>query len=149
MKDSRLLGIQDTLELFTGRQYFENTFISGYTDFVFGTNNTTYFKNCTIHVIDTVKDDQGTAGYITAFKGSNKGESDAITYGAIFDGCKFTADEGVTEGCTAIGRPWGAYAAVAVINSELGGHISVKGFTGAKNERYVSMNAKRRLYLLV
>ena len=142
MKNSKLLGVQDTLELFTGRQYFENVFISGYTDFVFGTNNTTYFKNCTIHVIDTVKDDQGTAGYITAFKGSNKGESDAIVYGAIFDGCKFTADEGVTLGCTAIGRPWGAYAAVAVINSELGGHISVNGFTGNKNERYVSMNAK-------
>ena len=142
MKNSKLLGIQDTLELFTGRQYFENVFISGYTDFVFGTNNTTYFKNCTIHVIDTVKDDQGTAGYITAFKGSNKGADDAIVYGAIFDNCKFTADEGVTPGCTAIGRPWGAYAAVAVINSELGGHISVAGFTGGKNERYVSMNAK-------
>lgn len=142
MKNSRLLGIQDTLELFTGRQYFENVFISGYTDFVFGTNNTTYFKNCTIHVIDTEKDDKGTAGYITAFKGSNKGESDAITYGAIFDGCKFTADEGLTPGCTAIGRPWGVYAAVAVINSELGGHISVNGFTGGKNERYVSMTAK-------
>ena len=147
MKDSSLLGIQDTLELFTGRQYFENVFISGYTDFIFGTNNTTYFKNCTIHVIDTVKDDQGTAGYITAFKGSNKGEGDAIVYGAIFDGCKFTADEGVggtaeKPAKTAIGRPWGAYAAVAVINSELGGHISVNGFTGGKNERYVSMNAK-------
>ena len=142
MKNSRLLGIQDTLELFTGRQYFENTFISGYTDFIFGTNNTTYFKNCTIHVIDTEKDDKGTAGYITAFKGSNKGESDAITYGAIFDGCKFTADEGVTEGCTAIGRPWGAYAAVAVMNSELGGYISTKGFSTSKNERYVSMTVK-------
>ena len=142
MRDSALLGIQDTLELFTGRQYFENVFISGYTDFIFGTNNTTYFKNCTIHVIDTTKDDNGTAGYITAFKGSNKGESDAIVYGTIFDGCKFTADEGVTLGCTAIGRPWGAYAAVAVINSELGGHISVKGYTGNKNERYVSMTAK-------
>ena len=142
MKNGRLLGIQDTLELFTGRQYFENVFISGYTDFIFGTNNTTLFKNCTIHVIDTEKDDKGTAGYITAFKGSNKGASDSIVYGVIFDGCKFTADEGVTEGCTAIGRPWGAYAAVAVINSELGGHISVKGFTGGKNERYVSMNAK-------
>ena len=142
MKNSKLLGIQDTLELFTGRQYFENVFISGYTDFVFGTNNTTYFKNCTIHVIDTEKDDKGTAGYITAFKGSNKGAGDAIVYGAIFDNCKFTADEGVTPGCTAIGRPWGAYAAVAVINSELGGHISVAGFTGGKNERYVSMNAK-------
>ncbi len=142
MTDSRLLGIQDTLELFTGRQYFENVFISGYTDFIFGTNNTTYFKNCTVHVIDTVKDDGGTAGYLTAFKGSNKGAADAIVYGAIFDGCKFTADEGVMEGKTAIGRPWGAYAAVAVINSELGGHISLAGFSNSKNERYVSMNAK-------
>ena len=142
MKNSKLLGIQDTLELFTGRQYFENVFISGYTDFIFGTNNTTYFKNCTIHVIDTEKDDKGTAGYLTAFKGSNKGDGDAIVYGAIFDGCKFTADDGVTAGCTAIGRTWGAYAAVAVINSELGGHISVDGYNPSnnKNTRYISMN---------
>ncbi len=142
MKDGALLGIQDTLELFTGRQYFENVFISGYTDFIFGTNNTTYFKNCTIHVIDTGKDDAGTAGYLTAFKGSNKGAEDAIVYGAIFDGCNFTADDGVMEGKTAIGRTWGAYAAVAVINSELGGHISLDGYDSAenKNKRYISMN---------
>ena len=142
MKDSALLAIQDTLELFTGRQYFENVFISGYTDFIFGTNNTTYFKNCTIHVIDTGKDDSGTAGYITAFKGSNKGAADSIVYGAIFDDCKFTADEGVTEGKTAIGRTWGPYAAVAVINSELGGHISTAGYDPSenKNKRYISMN---------
>ncbi len=147
MKDSALLGIQDTLELFTGRQYFENVFISGYTDFIFGTNNTTLFKNCTIHVIDTIKDDQGTAGYLTAFKGSNKGSSDAITYGAIFYQCKFTADEGIggTEdkpAATAIGRTWGAYAAVAVIESEIGGHISLDGYDSAnnKNKRYISMN---------
>ena len=142
MKNSKLLGIQDTLELFTGRQYFENVYISGYTDFIFGTNNVTLFKNCTIHVIDTAKDDKGTAGYITAFKGSNKGAADAIVYGAIFDGCKFTADEGVTKGCTAIGRTWGAYAAVAVINSELGGHISTAGYNPSnnKNTRYISMN---------
>ena len=142
MKNSRLLGIQDTLELFTGRQYFENVYISGYTDFIFGTNNVTLFKGCTIHVIDTIKDDKGTAGYITAFKGSNKGENDAIVYGAIFDGCKFTADEGVTLGCTAIGRTWGAYAAVAIMNSELGGHISTAGYNPSnnKNTRYISMN---------
>ena len=142
MKDCALLGIQDTLELFTGRQYFENVFISGYTDFIFGTNNTTYFKNCTIHVIDTSKDDGGTAGYLTAFKGSNKGAGDSIVYGAIFDGCKFTADEGVMEGKTAIGRTWGAYAAVAIINSEIGGHISLDGYDKAenKNKRYISMN---------
>ncbi|MBQ7390675.1 MAG: bacterial Ig-like domain-containing protein [Clostridia bacterium] len=142
MKDSALLGIQDTLELFTGRQYFENVFISGYTDFIFGTNNTTLFNNCTIHVIDTSKDDKGTAGYLTAFKGSNKGSADAITYGAIFYKCDFTADEGVSAGKTAIGRTWGAYAAVAVIESKLGGHISIDGYDSAnnKNKRYISMN---------
>lgn len=142
MRDSKLLGIQDTLELFTGRQYFENVFISGYTDFIFGTNNTTLFKNCTVHVVDTVKDDQGTAGYLTAFKGSNKGAADAITYGAIFHQCHFTADEGVAEGKTAIGRTWGAYAAVAIIDSEIGGHISTDGYDSSnnKNKRYISMN---------
>ncbi len=142
MRDAKLLGIQDTLELFTGRQYFENVFISGYTDFIFGTNNTTLFKNCTIHVVDTVKDDQGTAGYLTAFKGSNKGAADAITYGAIFYQCRFTADEGVAAGKTAIGRTWGAYAAVAIIDSEIGGHISTDGYDSSnnKNKRYISMN---------
>ena len=142
MKNSKLLGIQDTLELFTGRQYFENVFISGYTDFIFGTNNTTYFKNCTIHTVDTTKDDSGTAGYLTAFKGSNKGANDAIVYGAIFDQCNFTADEGVTVGTTAIGRTWGAYAAVAVMNSTLGEHLSHDGYVSSenKNKRYISMN---------
>ena len=65
-------------------------------------------------------------------------------YGAIFDGCKFTADEGVggtaeKPAKTAIGRPWGAYAAVAIINSEIGGHISTVGYSTSKNERYVAM----------
>ena len=141
MKNSKLLGVQDTLELFTGRQYFENVFISGYTDFIFGTNNATIFKNCTVHMIDTDKDDKGTAGYITAFKGMNKNETDSIVYGAIFDSCKFTADEGVTEGVHAIGRTWGAYAAVAIINSELGAHISTAGFDPtSKTARYIAMS---------
>lgn len=141
MKNSRLLGYQDTLELFTGRQYFENTFIQGVTDFIFGTNNTTYFKNCTIHTITRNKND---GGYITAFKGSNKGSGDYVQYGAIFDGCNFTADESeYAKSNTAIGRCWAGYAAVMVMNSELGAHISTKPFSGSsKNERYVSMNAK-------
>lgn len=144
MKNSRLLGIQDTLELFTGRQYFENTYISGYTDFIFGTNNTTYFTNCEIHTINTNKNSSGTAGYITAFKGCNKGESDSVLYGAIFDGCNFTADDEIETGKTAIGRTWGAYAAVAVINSNLEKHISKDGYTSSsnKNTRYIAMNGK-------
>ena len=142
----RLLGYQDTVEFFTGRQYVLNTFIQGRTDFIFGTNNTTYFYNCEIHSIVS-------SGYLTAFKGNNKDAKDAVLYGAIFDHCKFTAAEGVTvtkyddegklisSGDTAIGRPWGAYAAVAVINSELGGHISLAASSGkSAGERYVAMS---------
>ena len=139
MRDSRLIGYQDTVEFFTGRQYLNNVYISGTTDFIFGTNNTTLFENCQIHSIDNGKTD---GGYITAFKGLNKGETDAIKYGAIFYRCKFTADENVVANKnTAIGRTWGAAAAVALIECEIDAHVSLKGASGAsKNERYVSMN---------
>jgi len=147
VEDCSLLGYQDTLELFTGRHVFKNTYIAGTTDFIFGTNGTTYFYGCEIHSIATGKQKDGVlesnpdGGYVTAFKGCNKGDSDAIKYGAIFDSCTFTADEGVAPNKTALGRPWGAYASVAVINSTLGGHISKTPSSGAsKNERYVSMS---------
>ena len=138
MKNSSLLGYQDTVEFFTGRQYLYNVYISGTTDFIFGTNNTTLFENCQIHSITNGKTD---GGYVTAFKGSNKGAGDAIKYGAIFYKCNFTADSDVLANKnTALGRGWGAYAAVAIIECEIGSHISTKGFTGSsKNERYVSM----------
>jgi len=137
-----LLGYQDTLELFKGRQLFKNCYISGTTDFIFGTNNTTYFYQCEIHAISNGKGTDG--GYITAFKGCNKDASDSVTYGAIFDECNFTApDDEVSKGTTAIGRPWSAYAAVAVINSTIGGHVAKTcSGTASKNERYVTMNAK-------
>lgn len=141
MQDCILRGYQDTVEFFTGRQYLKNVYISGTTDFIFGTNNTTFFDNCTIHSISNGKTD---GGYITAFKGCNKGDADAITYGAIFYKCSFTADDDVlSAGNTALGRCWGKYAAVALIECELGSHVSTKAFDGSsKNERYVSMNAK-------
>ena len=140
IRNASLLGYQDTVEFFTGRQYVENTYIAGTTDFIFGTNNTTYFKNCTIH---SISNGQEQGGYITAFKGNNKGDGDYVQYGAIFDQCQFTADADVLEaGNTAIGRPWAKYAAVMVMNSELGSHVSLLGSSGAaRNERYVSMNA--------
>ena len=190
MDDCALLGYQDTIELMTGRQLITNTLITGTTDFIFGTNNTTYFYGCEIRTIVTEKNSNG--GYITAFKGANKGAADSVKYGAIFDNCDFTCEEGVqvagdkyteatvtvgeavtadtyyvlsgenyvlttdaqfvegtkyytkatVKGVTAIARPWGTYAAVAVINSELGGHISTEGWDGTKSQnlRYVSMS---------
>ncbi|MDE5943047.1 MAG: bacterial Ig-like domain-containing protein [Clostridia bacterium] len=132
----RLLGYQDTIELFTGRQYILNTYICGRTDFIFGTNNTTYFYNCEIESIVN-------GGYVTAFKGNNKGDSDWVQYGAIFDECKFTAPASVIAAKdTSLGRTWGKYAAVAYVNCDFAGHICTVpyGTSGAKNTRYTAMS---------
>ena len=139
IRNASLLGYQDTVEFFLGRQYVENCYIQGTTDFIFGTNNTTYFLNCEIH---SISNGGSNGGYVTAFKGMNKNANDAITYGAIFYQCHFTADADVVRNAnTAIGRPWGAYAAVAIIECELDGHISKTPASGAaRNERYVSMS---------
>lgn len=129
VENCTLLGYQDTLELFTGRHVFKNCLIEGVTDFIFGTNGTTYFTGCEIR---SILHANGEVGYVTAFKGENKGKAtDSIKYGAIFDGCNFTAEDGAT---TAIGRAWGSNASVMVMNSTLGEHV----VTGAG--RYVSMN---------
>ncbi len=130
MDGCALLGYQDTVEFMTGRQLITNTYISGNTDFIFGTNATAYFNNCEIFVNYKI----GASGYITAVKGCNKGAEDAVTYGFIFDNCKFTADDRVGEGNFALGRPWGAYSNVTVMNSELGKHIGIR-----ESNRYVSM----------
>ncbi len=130
-----LLGFQDTLELFTGRQLFTNCLISGSVDFIFGTNNTTYFYKCEIKVVANGSN----GGYVTAFKGLNKGHgTDEVKYGAVFDDCDFTAESGVPDGKSAIGRAWGADAAVMVMNCRLGKHISKDASTNAGG-RYVSM----------
>ena len=210
MNGCDLHGYQDTLETFTGRQVFIDTLISGTTDFIFGTNNSTYFYNCEIRCISPAQVKDGyiqynvDGGYVTAPKGNNKGAEDAIEWGIVFDGCTFSAEkyirnidgytaqikladksyaeyevaagglyytrvdqtkvtapvagttyytftvengvatfapageitawaenteyataETITTGNTAIGRPWGTYASVSVINSTLGGHISL------------------------
>lgn len=136
--DCALLGYQDTLELFTGRQLVKNSLISGTTDFIFGTNNTTYFYKCEIRSISTHSDDKG--GYVTAFKGFNKGHStDKIIYGAIFDECDFTAESSLAAGKTALGRTWGQDAAVMIMNCTLGAHISKDAGT-SRGSRYVKMN---------
>ncbi len=94
-----LLGYQDTLETFTGRQVFMDSLISGTTDFIFGTNSATYFYGCEIRCISPAQLKDGyvqynvDGGYVTAYKGNNKDADDAIEYGAVFDACDFTAEK--------------------------------------------------------
>lgn len=120
----RFLGNQDTV--YTGvegtRLYFENCYIEGTTDFIFGPS-TAWFEGCTIH--------SKANSYITAASTPKD-----IEYGYIFNKCKLTATAGVDK--VYLGRPWRPYANTIFMNCELGKHIVGAGWDNwrdAKNEK--------------
>lgn len=115
----RLLGNQDTL--FTGGEYtrllFDNCYIEGTTDFIFGAA-TAYFKECTIH--------SKINSYITAASTPKD-----VEVGYVFDRCKLTAAPEADK--VYLGRPWRPYAHTVFINCEMGGHIRPEGWHNWNN----------------
>jgi pectinesterase len=91
----RFLGWQDTVMTNQNRQYFQDCYIAGHVDFIFGAS-TVYFKNCEIHC--------RAGGSITA--ASTPKES---AYGYIFDHCTITSE--APAGSVVLGRPWRPYGA--------------------------------------
>ena len=139
MDGCSLLGYQDTVEFFTGRSYLKNCYVTGATDYIFGTNATVYFKNSTIHTIYNGKSSQG--GYVNAFKGQNASSSDAITYGCIYDSCTFEADSNVANGIIALGRPWTTSSAVMIMNSTISAKYSTAATASTSVGRYCNWNS--------
>lgn len=115
----RFLGNQDTI--YTGmantRLYFENCYIEGTTDFIFGPS-TAWFEGCTIH--------SKINSYITAASTPKD-----VKYGYVFNNCTLTAAEGVDK--VFLGRPWRAYAYTLFINCNLGEHIVPEGWQNWKD----------------
>lgn len=113
-RNCRILGHQDTLytDGFCSRQYFENCFIEGTTDFIFGAS-TVLFSHCTIN-------SKGNS-YVTAAS-----TPEGKPFGYVFLDCRLTADSGVTKAF--LGRPWRDFARVVFIRCELGAHIDPAGW---------------------
>ena len=117
-----ILGNQDTLYLAKGgtRNYFENCYINGTTDFIFGAA-TAYFYNCTIESLSN--------SYITAASTTQQDE-----YGFVFVDCKLTAkDDTVNQ--VFLGRPWRPYAQTVFINTEMGSQIVSEGWNPWKGDK--------------
>jgi pectinesterase len=114
-RNCRILGHQDTLftDGLNSRQYFDNCFIEGTTDFIFGPA-TVLFSHCTIN-------SKGNS-YVTAAS-TPRGRK----FGYVFLDCRLTASEGVTK--VYLGRPWRDYAKVVYIRCELGSHIVPEGWS--------------------
>jgi len=113
IKNCRLLGNQDTLYAATenSRQYFEDCFIEGTTDFIFG-EAIAVFQRCTIKSL--------TNSYITAAS-----TRPTQPYGFVFFNCHLVADTAATK--VYLGRPWRPYAKTVFINTNMGKHIVPTG----------------------
>lgn len=122
VKNCSILGNQDTLYLAKGgtRNYFENCFINGTTDFIFGAA-TAFFYNCTIESLSN--------SYITA---ASTTQQDA--YGFVFVDCVLKAKD-ATVNQVFLGRPWRPYAKTVFINTEMGLHILPEGWNPWKGDK--------------
>lgn len=113
-KKCRFLGNQDTLYNYgkESRQYFEDCYVEGTVDFIFGWS-TVLFKDCTIHSVGD--------GYVTA-PATDKGKK----YGYVFVNCKLTGADEAKK--VYLSRPWRPYGQTVYIQCELGKHIVPEGW---------------------
>ena len=104
-----------------GRHYFDQCYIEGHVDFIFG-DAAAVFRECRIH-------SKG-QGYVTAQSRTYPEQ----TSGFVFDRCRLTGENTGTG--VYLGRPWRAYSEVVYRNCWLGPHIRPEGWSiwnGNKN----------------
>ncbi|HKI44848.1 MAG TPA: pectinesterase family protein [Balneolales bacterium] len=113
--DCRIIGNQDIL--FTNnpdsREYYKNCYLSGTTDFIFG-SATAFFDQCRIH---SKKDSHVTAASTPKDH----------RYGYVFYDCELTGDPSVTN--ASLGRPWRPYASVTYLHCYIGSDIRPAGWS--------------------
>jgi pectinesterase len=118
-KNCRFLGFQDVL--FTNnaksRQYYENCYIEGTTDFIFGAA-TVWFERSHIHSKKN--------SHVTAAATPKE-----HAYGYVFNECILTADPGLVN--VSLGRPWRPYASVTYLNCYIDKHIIAEGWNNWRN----------------
>ncbi|HEY4327002.1 MAG TPA: pectinesterase family protein [Mucilaginibacter sp.] len=120
IKNCRLLSNQDTLYAATGnsRQLYEDCYIEGTTDFIFG-EATAVFKRCVIKSLIN--------SYISAASTTPQQK-----FGFVFLDCKLIADSVATK--VYLGRPWRPYARMVYIHTEMGAHILPAGWNPWKGD---------------
>lgn len=123
-RNCRFIGNQDTLYPNKGTQYYENCYIEGDVDFIFG-GAQAVFEKCDIFSYN--RNTPPNNGYVTAASTliSNK-------YGYLFENCRLLSD--AAKGSVQLGRPWPAggnkdcIGAVVYKNCYMGEHISETGW---------------------
>ena len=124
LRKCRLIGYQDTLYVSGGRQYFEECYIEGIGDYIFG-DAIAFFERCELHCTEKCM-------FITA--ASTPPEQ---PIGFVFSNCRITAAT-LEKGVIYLGRTWGPYASVTFLNTEMPEAIVPGGWDNwfsAENEK--------------
>ena len=130
-RNCRFLGWQDTIFIDRGRTYFENCYITGLVDFIFG-GATAFFEKCHIHARGN--------GYLTAAS-----TPDGQPFGFVFNHCKITGES--PEVKTYLGRPWRAFSSTIFLNTEMSNVVRPEGWNNwnlperEKTSRYAEFNS--------
>lgn len=105
------------------RLYFEDCYIEGDVDFIFGCYRC-WFERCTLMMGER-------GGWYTA---ANTNE--AQPHGMVFHQCRLTGRCGIGE--AKLGRPWRAFARTVFLDCEMDEHVSPKGFEDWDEARVVT-----------
>lgn len=115
IRNCNIRGHQDTLYASgTGRQYYENCYIEGTVDFIFG-SATAVFQDCQLHSI------RRRSGFVAA-----PSTTEEQPYGYVFINCKLTTT--APEATVKLGRPWRPYGKAYFLNCWMDQHIHPEGF---------------------
>ena len=106
-----------------GRQYFEDCYIQGDVDYIFGSYDC-WFERCELFMNER-------GGWYTA---ANTPASS--NWGFVFHDCRLTGACG--EGMAYLGRPWRAFARTVFLNCEMDEHVSPQGFADWDGQRVVT-----------
>jgi pectinesterase len=132
IRNCRITGNQDTLYAAKegSRQYYQDCYIEGTTDFIFG-EATAVFKNCIIKSLIN--------SYVTAAATTQR-----QPYGYVLIDCRLIADTAAQK--VFLGRPWRPYAKTVFINCELGSHIVPEGWNPWKGDAMFPDKEKTTFY---
>src|SRR6266404_6151597 len=130
-RNCRFLGWQDTILANRGRQYFDDCYIAGHVDFIFGAA-TCFFERCHIHCLRD--------GYITAAS-----TPEDQPFGFVFADCAISGE--TPEVRTYLGRPWRIHASTIFLNTRMSEVVRPEGWNNwkkpeaEKTARYAEFNS--------
>lgn len=105
------------------RQYFENCYIQGDTDYIFGPARV-WFEGCELFMNEA-------GGWYTA---ANTPETNE--YGFVFHHCRLTG--ACPEGMGKLGRPWRKYCRTLFLECDMDEHVAPWGFYDWDEERIIT-----------